>query len=151
MLVGVQFVVPAVEVSTQVWFGVNVFVELPSVSVTTTTIAAVSLGIVLEDNVFVYMPVTSDGVTSSPGLEFGSLIVAESEPPEDPVNATPPTVSVPFIELTEQTVLFAVATKLPPLCAQTEEEQNNATAVMAREVSTTLVIVEQFFMIIFLL
>ena len=60
--------------------------------------------------------------------------------------------STPVLELIEQTVLSTLAVKFPPLlCAQTVEEPNNATAEMARQESITLVIVEQFFMIIFLL
>jgi hypothetical protein len=102
------------------------------------------------DSVLVYMPVTSDGVTSNPGLEFGSLIWAVSEPPSAPATKLPPRTPLFAVELIVQTVLSTLAVKFPPLlCAQTAEEPNNATAEMARQGSTTLVIIELFFMIIF--
>jgi hypothetical protein len=57
----------------------------------------------------------------------------------------------PLVVLIEHTVLSTVAVKLPLLCAQTAEELKSATAEMARQESITLVIVELFFIIIFLL
>jgi hypothetical protein len=105
----------------------SVVVELPNVSVTVTTMAAVWLWLSFIDSVLVNMPVTSDGVTSSPGLEFGGLIVATSEPPELGVNATVlgPSVNLPVLELIEQTVLSTVDTKFPLLCAKAGSAANN--------------------------
>src|SRR5712664_3387615 len=95
------------------------------------------------------MPVTSEGVTSSPGLEFGSLIMAFMEPPPGPVkrNGLPVVegggMRAPLVVLMEQTVLSTVAVKLPLLCAQAIDDPNKINATMAR-----LVIIEQFFMIL---
>jgi len=145
----VQFVVPVDEVSTQVWFGVSVFVGEPdTASVTTTTMAAVS-DIPLVP-VLVYIPVSSEGVTSSPGLELGSLIVVVRDPPPGPVKQRgllgehgPGGISAPLVVLIEQTVLSTVDTKLPLLCAQAADDPNKTNATKAR-----LVIIEQFFMIL---
>ena len=106
-------------------------------------------------SVLVNMPVSTDGVTSSPGLEFGSLIWAVMVPPVAELLKQsglvplqlPGAVRPPLLVSSVQTVLFAVAAELPLLCAQTEEEPNNATAEMARQGSITLVIIEQFFII----
>ena len=99
----------------------------------------------LEDSVLVYRPVTSDGVTSSPGLEFGSLIWAVSEPPVDGVNGG---LNMPVAELIEQTVLSTLAVKLPPaLCAQAADDPKKANATKARPGSVSFVIIELVFML----
>jgi hypothetical protein len=75
--------------------------------------------------------------------------MAFMEPPPGPVKRRLPELGgggmrAPLVVLIEQTVLSTVATKLPLLCAQAIDDPNKTNATMAR-----LVIIEQFFMIIY--